>query len=1061
MFRIYSLKILFFLIVFGIISAPSVVFAQNATVQSQMLNTSITVSDTTGYTVTGNVKLSNNSTKGFDKVTLVIKLLQLSKPVETNFNGQKSSYTPAPQIIDFQKSEPLSLAPTQVYDHSFSMKYPALINSGNYQLVAELLDQDSTSQSIATQPIALNGNGGFLEIDQQSCKVVVGSNTFNNTAGATIKNNQTGIASCVVKNPNAKPVSARIVVSYAVFSVMGSNASQSGDLDVPSELISFAANDQKTVQFNLPSNLTPNVYEGLFGLTDQSGQKISPKVQFRWIVSGASANISNLDLDKTYYKKDEVAHIKATILPSGDMGWRSGSKDGAFSPTAGTDLTDAKAVIKISDDKGEICGEKTENLPSTKDKPWSEFNFDVSVTKDCMNPKVDFQVVVGADNRVLAAISKANTSTDSDLKAGGITPVKIASKNPNIIAIVAIIVIIIIAVAAFLIIRRRRKGQPPVDPPAGTPTPPSVPSPTTPIVTGILLFLIAGSLFATTKLELNFSPGIAEVNAQNADIVKQPINSTDATTKNVSMQQGPGREKMSYYTPVSNVRDFAQNNTGGDSQVSVAPDCTKIDVTLNASASSGNSCGNWGIGAPVQVYIDGQPVAVENVQSLTDGAHKYQPTPGTSASNTYDTLVLGRGSGPLVSKFSLSPPQANTTGQHTLTVRVGTSYLVDDDSDPGGGSIDDYHNTYEDNNNCDGKGPCYVELKRVFDCKGPVACNEPCSTKNDCSSNKEGCSECRDNGSGQKTCQKPPSCNASCATQEDCSSNKEGCTVCRPNTTGENTCQQPPLACNAACSADKDCFGNKEGCTSCVEGACKPPPACGTACTTDQGCTAAKDGCTACVSGTCRIPPACGTACTTKADCAGAKDGCSECLEGTCTDFSETMCKCDGFEATKLEYPSSEPFSFNAFAKVEGKDIRKAMVEGMQFKLSESDKNTPNAGTIIAQSPMYTPEIVSSDSGKVRFKATWNLTPPEIKANKIYRVFSEIKCKPKKILNTPTADASDPNQYQSKVAGVSTVNAAEGDVVARNDLQLRSLNFIKKGQTDNCRFLFFEIDPGQ
>ena len=172
------------------------------------------------------------------------------------------------------------------------------------------------------------------------------------------------------------------------------------------------------------------------------------------------------------------------------------------------------------------------------------------------------------------------------------------------------------------------------------------------------------------------------------------------------------------------------------------------------------------------------------------------------------------------------------------------------------------------------------------------------------------------------------------------------------------------------------------------------------------------------------------------------------------------MCKCDGFEAEVLEYPSDKPFVFNAFAKVEGTDISKANVESIQFKMSESDRNNPNTGTVIAQSEALTPEIVSANSSKVRYKASWSLTPPTINPNKVYRVFSEIKCKPK--TKSAVAGASDPKQFQSKVMGVSTVNAQEAASPSPNsrELQLTTLNLIDKTETDMCRFLMFEYDQG-
>ena len=153
-----------------------------------------------------------------------------------------------------------------------------------------------------------------------------------------------------------------------------------------------------------------------------------------------------------------------------------------------------------------------------------------------------------------------------------------------------------------------------------------------------------------------------------------------------------------------------------------------------------------------------------------------------------------------------------------------------------------------------------------------------------------------------------------------------------------------------------------------------------------------------------------------------------------------------------MNYPA--PFIFNAFAKVEGANVSKSIVKGIQFKLTESDKSNPNGGKIIAQSDVVTPTVVSSSAEKVRYQANWNLTPPEIKADKIYRVYSEIKCAPKR---ANTANATDPNQHQSVAGIITTANAQELEV-ARNDIQLKTLNLIKKGDTDKCKYLFFEYN---
>jgi hypothetical protein len=224
-------------------------------------------------------------------------------------------------------------------------------------------------------------------------------------------------------------------------------------------------------------------------------------------------------------------------------------------------------------------------------------------------------------------------------------------------------------------------------------------------------------------------------------------------------------------------------------------------------------------------------------------------------------------------------------------------------------------------------------------------------------------------------------------------------------------------------------------------------PACGQSCVNPADCTGAQNGCTACLpdasgKNVCSSALTCGSSCQKNEDCDSARDSCNSCVSGKCAAFDQNLCGCDGFEDVSLAYPGQ--FTFDAYAKVLAANAGKAEVKGIQFKLSESDKSDPNGGTIIAQSELLSPVIVSSTSDKVRYKATWKMTPPEIKAGKIYRVFSEIKCRPK---SSSQANAS--SQQQTKVMGTS------------DELQLQTVNFIKKGSTDKCKFLFFEYNDGQ
>ena len=373
----------------------------------------------------------------------------------------------------------------------------------------------------------------------------------------------------------------------------------------------------------------------------------------------------------------------------------------------------------------------------------------------------------------------------------------------------------------------------------------------------------------------------------------------------------------------------------------------------------------------------------------------------------------------------------------------------------------------------------------------------------------------------------PPACNVACTSNEFCASAPDGCTsciggtcqkcepkeaetrtlACPPGQTGSitetrtwscpaaawsswtatsNTCTPPP-ACGDNCTSDSYCFGAPDGCTSCVPNnagtgkVCAKPPVCGSSCVRDDQCIgdAARDGCTACVDGTCRIPPACGTACTSKAECSGAKDGCTECLEGSCTDYNTNMCKCDGIVA-ELDYPNN--FRFEAYGKVEGADRAKAEIADITFRLTQDNQ-------VVAKSNPITP-TKSEEGDKIRFKAAWQTPPPPVNKNSTYRVFADVRCKPKRITS---ADASKPvvpiGQTQEPASslpapkglifltdlinkafgGNGEVKAFTGKVLAQmsspspssqtgSNLQLKTLNFVKLMDTDNCRFVMFKFD---
>lgn len=187
-----------------------------------------------------------------------------------------------------------------------------------------------------------------------------------------------------------------------------------------------------------------------------------------------------------------------------------------------------------------------------------------------------------------------------------------------------------------------------------------------------------------------------------------------------------------------------------------------------------------------------------------------------------------------------------------------------------------------------------------------------------------------------------------------------------------------------------------------------------------------------------------------------------------------------------MVYPS-DSFNFEAFGKVEGADVKKAQIADVTFRLTKDNQ-------VIAKSSPITPTVVESSANKLRVKATWSTPPPPVSKGSTYRVFADVRCKPKKIVASakenftpnPEALVSVKNQQIERLKPppglkliADTINNLSGNSNDRvktftskllsmfgastvkaqtSNLQLRTLNFVKVLDTDNCRFVMFKYD---
>jgi hypothetical protein len=989
--------------------------------------------------ITAVLQINNPNSASFGDAYYTVKILSQEKTQIETKNGKETTIILPGELITYKTSEKFVLKESGSQNVDLNFDFGSNLSTGQYDVQIALFSATDSLLGSKTITIDLTGTGNNIQINK--CVLVVNNIEYAPTIGPNVEPKGEIYAKCNVTNPSQNTLNVNSVTEYAVNSVANANNKQEFS---PNSSITIEGGATKDIFISLPALETPQVYEGMTYLKDNQGSPVSAKVVFRWVVAGASSQIRSLTSDKESYKKGETAKVIIGADPSLDLFWKGGGPTKAVGqPSAsqsasfaqpklqGTPLQNPVIEIIIKDGNGKECGKAEKKVEGVKadQNTWPDQTLDVPISKNCENITVEAKVK--NDGQVLA--SKELNYKKNAGETG------ISNMNRIIIGLIIIILVIAGAGAALWFIKKKNKKIPP------------------PVTAALMLFII-GSLFLSGKIDLKdgfsfVSPAFAanqSIEVGTNEIVAYRPGQPCPGPNWFNQPQGSDGQGGCLLGIVSSYSWTTWHNLDTSNEITFGTD-GKIRAHI-AGQFTGRGCVNAQVGLIVRAYINGSQDGV----SINGAGPRVE----------YQNLAAyGGGNGSPVDKNITIASTVNKCGPLDVRIEVipfidhagriasdkAEDRLLTEADVPGWKNI-----TYMNRANCGGGGSCWATLQKQVDAGPCVQCGAECTNASDCAYAANGCSAClpKPGGVGGKTCQPPINCGHACASNLDCVDAINGCNSCLPNLNGQGSSCQTQPKCGTPCLNPASCEGAQNGCTSCINdgnGAkCGKCPAGMNYDPAAQKCVCPNPGETnphkVCDGDKCLDVNSCGvTTCSQDKQC-----------------FAEEMCKCDGFDAVTLEYPSAKPFVFDAFAKVEGTDISKAIVEGIQFKMSESDKSNPNVGTIIAQSQVFPPQIVSQDASKVRYKATWSLTPPQVKANKTYRVFSEIKCKPKN--KRRVANAADLNQFQSKVAGIATANAQENsggiELAAEDDLQLRTLNLIKKKETDMCRFLIFEYNEG-
>jgi hypothetical protein len=1058
------------------------------------------------------VQLKNNSGKDLYDLMYGMRILSPASRSQSPSSSQQETVVDPGSVVGYQDYDFFSLKQGEALNKKIEFKLGSNFENGTYRILINVRSRDNQDLAYQSQSFPLTGSGRFLTVDIQKCSIKAGNAFFHPSEGPIVKSDQEGVLTCEVSNPTDSEITAKPRVEYGIKNVPLSPNAQAEVFD-PGLVFQWGPKQTRQITIPLPKLSTPQVYEGFVNLLDDAKTPLSPYLTIRWTVPGPSATIVSITSNKDSYSKGEEAQINVQVDASADLFWnipqgeeRSPVDQGL--EQGGTHLKDAVLKVSLIDGSGNECGSGRTTLPDTTSSPvWPEQKVNIKINKDCPDFAVRAEVEYQGSN--LATLDKSYGAMVASQREGNPQGANLTLWRWVLGGLVAIVVII----AAIIWYRRNKtKNNPPSQstPSDGN----SVSSSTTMQVLALVLTTLGVIFFASTEVLAAVKLPIDDpISAPNVSVQVTSERTIYANVSNFSSVSPSGRSSLSTGPGCSVVNALIYGHARANlcSNVYSGYDAYfYIDgqpTSILSSQSNDSFLTNLG-GNAFRVYKHYDGVKTGSVtldapaSARTQGDHQLEvkvypygkhwwyidrsnPSAGTRFAEKTGTDYIS-----LAGKYFCNPCAAGEIKPHL--------------------ECDPITKTCKTIDTC-GVNSCTPGANQCGACDNPneikphKACvNQTCTEVNACGTPScNSTADCCPPGSifdpATNKCI-APACNISCTSSTFCQNAQDGCTVCNPDT---NTCQ-PPASCNSQCESNEYCQSAKDGCSECRAGTCQPPGACNAPCTSDVYCQQGNDSCSVCEAGVCKPPASCNSACTSDKYCQTAQDGCIYCQGGTCQEcpvpgqtnphgacdgplckpvaacgvascgndldcFSEDMCKCDGFNALNLKYPSDGNFKFEAFAKVLGKDIPKAKVESITFRLYKSSKSNPNQATVVAKSDALTPQVVENTSDKVRYKAAWDTAPPTFDTNAVFRVGAEIKCTPKSKGTTAQAESqfmpggktynSDSSQVANFERNYSeNINYSPIKLTQLSDdaLQLGTINFVRLIDSDSCQFLRFE-----
>ena len=307
--------------------------------------------------------------------------------------------------------------------------------SGSYTLY--ITSRNESGLPLALTPagkVTLTATTKGLAVDPTSCYLKIvgekGSPHYNLVQGVDIASTENLVLTCTATNGESTALSAVPSFETHYRTIYGAIVKQVGGDSTP---ISFAAGEKKTFSITLPKAGEPQAYDVSTVL--KSGSVSSNAIVAHYVISGSSATVQSIALDKNFYMKGDTATFSFAWSPSADD--FPNSRIGKGSPTV------TSASVTMTDASGNACITPTQKSLSAGIK----INIALLLEKDCNNPHVSLSLVDAAGHPL--------AQKDLTIISPATSPESTSSTASPVSVLIALGVIVIIGLGAYIMHRKK------------------------------------------------------------------------------------------------------------------------------------------------------------------------------------------------------------------------------------------------------------------------------------------------------------------------------------------------------------------------------------------------------------------------------------------------------------------------------------------------------------------------------------------------------------------------------------------------------------------------------